>query len=109
MEQIKYNRLVRVKIQVGIFSYLKNRGYRPREIKNIVERYAIDVLGHSKPIKKRLQWYKSMEQLIIDDFNAFKKYVKATYRIKKTMDYNDWYDQASQDGSLAYNGSSKDF
>lgn len=109
----KYNRLVKIKIQVGIFNYLANRGYKPREIKNIVESYGIDILKIEKPTKGKVEWFKSIETMITDDFNSFKKFVKDTYRIKPVNklnnDYSDWYDESSTDGSFAYNNSADDF
>ena len=96
------------KIDKGIFSFLAKRGLMVSEMRHVLKKYA-SFLGIKQPKKNRMKWYADISESAQKDFTAFKKIYNANKPAKNVHSYDAWYEEASMDGSLAYNGSADDF
>ena len=101
---------IEVKLEVGIFNYLRNLGYNIHEQRKVLHSYAI-TMGISRPKKQRTQWYSAISFKAQEDFDSFKKFFNRNYHRKmcKKDQYQKWYDRCNSDGSFAYNGVADDF
>ena len=112
-------------------NYRKTRNYLHYKLKYkisqsnaIIRRYGASI-GHTYNLPITEAYYESIGDIIQSDWTAFlklfgtikheyKKYASISTimknRKKRSYDsYQDWYDEASMDGSLAYNGVADDF
>jgi hypothetical protein len=110
-------------------NYKKTRNYLHYKLKYkisqsnaIIRRYGASI-GHPYKLPVTDAYYESMGVIIQDDWQKFmeffgsikheyKKFASIRQSLKykgKRDSYQEWYDEASMDGSLAYNNSSDDF
>lgn len=99
------------KLNKGIFNLLYNRHKIPvPEIHRLLKNYAADVLYLKKPKKQPLKWYAKISEEANKDFEQFSLWFKENKNnYDARYDYEDWYNEAALDGSLAYNGAADDF
>ena len=101
-------------------AHLKNAfKYNEKQANLIIKRYGT-FIGKPKPKNTTIEYYKNICSYIQKDFfgfvkftrtikNDYKRDFKTKKRKPKKDSYSEWYNEASMDGSLAYNGVADDF
>lgn len=96
-------------INKGTFNFLAHNGCDIHEMRRILTVYANE-LGLKKPKQARREWYSTISEKTQEDFKSFKKCFNANKsKRRKQQSYEEWYEEASQDGSLAFNGVADSF
>lgn len=105
------------KINKGVYCYLLKKGCSLNDMKTALHIYASDLKlilpkdRHAKDAETN-RWYSATSSVAQQDFEAFKaSFFANKHKIisVKTQTYDDWFEEASMDGSFAYNGSAEDF
>lgn len=100
-------------VQRGIWNLLFNKmNYSMEYIQSILTAYAEKCLDRKKPRRNRLKFYMEISTHAQQNFDDFMKFLKENYKNRyagAVESYDDWYERASMDGSLAYSGVADDF
>ena len=99
------------RIDKGVFKLLYNyKQLSFSDINQLLTDYAEKFMDKKRPRNNRRKFYYEVSNHAQENFSEFKKFVnKATRGMSVRQDYDDWYQEASMDGSLAYNGVADDF
>jgi hypothetical protein len=99
------------RIDKGVFKLLYNyKRLSFSDINQILTDYAEIFMDKKRPRSNRRRFYFEVSNHAQENFADFKKFVnKSTRGMSERQDYDDWYQEASMDGSLAYNGVADDF
>lgn len=105
------------KIQKGIYCFLIKNSCRLIEMKKALYIYAkeckldVPLKQYSKSVETNKK-YAAISVIAQENFEAFKDCFnnnKKRIYVAERQSYDEWYEEASSDGSLAYNGSADDF
>jgi hypothetical protein len=99
----------KLKLNKGIFVFLNKNNLTLGGMCKVLVAFAQD-MKLEVPEKKDNQWYEDMSDLAQDNFKKFRNVFNKMPTLElRQQTYDEWYQEANMDGSLAYNGVTDDF